>query len=61
MHIITYPLQMIKKLFQERGHFKVTLVGYFKFSSTENPIEILHENDIESWKICCNNNNKVLR
>ena len=50
---------MIKELFQERGRFKVTLVGYFKFHSMKDPIEILWENDVTSWRLCCNNNTKV--
>ena len=49
---------MIKKLYKERGNFEVTLVGCFKFSSMEDPIEFSY-NDVPGWTFCCRNNNKV--
>ena len=50
---------MIKELFQERGHFELTWISDFKFSSMEDPMEILYKNDVTSWKLCCSNNNEV--
>ena len=52
-------LQMIKELFLERGHFEVIWIRDFRFSSMKDPIEILYDNDITGWKVCCDSDNEV--